>query len=130
VLLHKLCSFRFFDAHVSCFHSYLTNRLSRVRVCGTLSQTFQVKSSMLQGPVLGPFFFNLFTHDLCSSVHYCKLPISADDVKIFHVINSTHDCLLLQSDVNSVSDWCIANSMRLNIAKMRVVSYTRKTNFF
>jgi hypothetical protein len=28
-----------------------------------------------------------------------------------------------------VSDWYIANSMRLNTAKMRVVSYTRKTVF-
>jgi hypothetical protein len=45
------------------------------------------------------------------------------------VINSPHDCLLLQSDINSVSDWCIANSMRLNTAKTRVVSYTRKIHF-
>jgi hypothetical protein len=29
-----------------------------------------------------------------------------------------------------MSDWCIANSMRLNTAKTRVVSYTRKANFF
>jgi hypothetical protein len=82
-----------------------------------------------EGSVLGPFLFNLFINDQCSSVQYCKLLIFADDVKIFRVINSPHDCLLLQSDINSVSDWCIANSIRLNTAKTRVVSYTRKTNF-
>jgi hypothetical protein len=64
-----------------------------------------------------------------NSVNYCTLFIFADDLKIFRIINSPHDCLLLQSNVNSVSDWCTANSMRLNIAKTRVVSYTKKTNF-
>jgi hypothetical protein len=33
------------------------------------------------------------------------------------------------SDINYVSDWCAANSMKLNIIETRVVSYTRKTNF-
>jgi hypothetical protein len=128
MLLHKLDSFRFSDAYVSWFHSYLTSRRSGVYICCTVSQPFQVISGVLQGSVLGPFLFNLFMNDLCSSVHYCKLLISADDVKIFRVIYLPHYCLLLQSDINSVSDWCIANSMRLNTAKMHVVSYTRKTN--
>jgi hypothetical protein len=60
----------------------------------------------------------------------CKLLIFADDLNIFRVINSPHDCLLLQSDINSMSDWYIANYKRLNTAKTRVVSYTRKTFFF
>jgi hypothetical protein len=38
---------------------------------------------------------------------YCKLLIFADDLKIVRVINSPHDCLLLQSDIDSMSDWCI-----------------------
>jgi hypothetical protein len=73
---------------------------------------------------MGHFPFNLFINDLCSSVHYCKLLISADDLKVLPC-----DCLLLQSDINSMSDWCIADSMRLNTAKIHIVSYTRKTNF-
>jgi hypothetical protein len=50
--------------------------------------------------------------------------------KLFRDINSPNDCLLLQSDMNSVSDWCIAKSMRLNTAKTPVVSYTGITIFF
>jgi hypothetical protein len=129
MLLHKLGFFRFSYAYVSWFRSYLTNRRFRVRVCGTLSQPFQVTSSVLQGSVLRCSLFNLFINDLCSSVHYCKLLIFADDVKIFPVINSPHDCLLLQSDIISKSDWCITNSMRLNTAKMGVVSYKKNTSF-
>jgi hypothetical protein len=130
VFLHKLGSLGFSDAYVSWFRSYLTNRRSRVRVYGTLSQPFQITSGVLQGSVLGPFLFNLFINDLCSSVQYCKILIFADDINIFRVINSQHDCLLFQSDINSVNDWCIANSMRLSTAKTRVASYTRKKKFF
>jgi hypothetical protein len=46
--------------------------------------------------------------------------------KFFHVINSTYNCLSLQSDINSMSDWCMTYSMRPNIAKTRVVSYSGK----
>jgi hypothetical protein len=128
MLLYKLGSFGFSDAYISWFLSYQTNRRSRVRVCGILSQPFQVTSGVPQGSVLGPFIFHLFINDQCSSVQYCKLLIFPDDVTIFHVINSPYDCLLLQPVINSVSYWCIANSMRLITAKQPVVSYTRKTN--
>jgi hypothetical protein len=82
---------------------------SRVRVSGTLSLPFQVTSGVPQGSVLGPFLFNVLINELCSTVNYCKFVIFADYLKIFRVINLPYDCLLLQSDINSVSDWCIAN---------------------
>jgi hypothetical protein len=112
MLFYKFGSFGFSDAYVSWFHSYLTNKRSRVHVCGTLSLPFQVTSGVLRSSVLGPFLSNLFIKDLCSSVHYCKILIFADDVNIFCVINSRW-LILLQSDINSVSDLCNAKSMRL-----------------
>jgi hypothetical protein len=62
------------------------------------------------------------------TVNHCKFLIFADDLKIFRVINSPHDCLLLQSDINSVNDWCAANSLKINFSKTCVMSYSRKTH--
>jgi hypothetical protein len=129
MLLQNLSSFGFSDAYVSWFRSYLTNRQSWVHVSGTLSLPFQVTSGVPQGSVLGSFLFNIFIDDLCNSIKHCNLLFFADDLKIFRVVRSPHDCLFLQSDINSVNDWCTANTMRLNSDKTRVVSYTRKTNF-
>jgi hypothetical protein len=81
-----------------------------------------------QGSVLGPFLFNIFINDLCNSIQHCNFLIFADDLKIFREISSLRDCHLLQSDINSVCDWCAANSMRLNSNKTRLMSYSRKTN--
>jgi hypothetical protein len=67
--------------------------------------------------------------DSVNSINHCKLFIFADDLKIFRVINSSHDCFLLQSDVNSVSDWCAANSMRLILVK-RVLCHTPGRQMF
>jgi hypothetical protein len=107
LLLHELSSFGFSDDHVSWFRSYLTNRQSRVRVSGTLSPPFKVTSGVTQGSVLELFLFIVFSNDLCNSINHCKFLISADDLKIVRIINSPHDCLFLQSDINSASDWWV-----------------------
>jgi hypothetical protein len=90
-----------------------------------LSLFIQVTSGVSQGIVLVPFLCNVFINDLCNSINHCTFLIFADDIKIFHAINSSHDYPLLQPDINSFCDWCATNSMRLT--KTCVTSYSRKT---
>ncbi|PNF18215.1 hypothetical protein B7P43_G17756 [Cryptotermes secundus] len=65
---------------------------------------------------------------MCDAVAHSKCLLFADDVKIYQAIISPQDCYLLQSDVNSIQGWCIANCMQLNISKTKVISFSRKTN--
>jgi hypothetical protein len=81
----------------------------------------RVRSGGTQGSILRPSLFNTFITDLCNSINHCKHLIFADELKRFRVINSPHDCLLHQSDINSETDWCVANSTRLNVAKTSCV---------
>jgi hypothetical protein len=81
-----------------------------------------------QGYLLGPLLYNIFINDLCDVIKHSKYLLSADDLKIYRDISSPSDCLLLQSDIDRVHNWCLANCMRSNFSKIRVVSFTRETN--
>ena len=50
------------------------------------------------------------------------------DITFFCVINSTDDCILLQTDTESTQGWCTANFMKLNSTTTVVIIFTRKTN--
>jgi hypothetical protein len=128
ILLNKLCAYGLSDGYVNWFRSYLTNRQSSVRISDTSSLPFKVLSGMPQGSVLGPSLFSVFINDLCTAIEYSNFLLFADDIKIFHAINSADDCILLQSDINRIQDWVSANCMKLNIGKTRVIAFTRKTN--
>jgi hypothetical protein len=55
-LLRKLNDCGLSAGYISWFRSYLTNRTSYVRYCGTLSSSYKVLSGVPQGSVLGPLF--------------------------------------------------------------------------
>ena len=38
----------------------------------------------------------------------------ADDVKIFRMVNTLDDCLLLQNDLDNLLEWSVKNSLELN----------------
>jgi len=61
---------------------------------------------------------------LLNTLDICLLA-AAD--KIFHTISSVTDCMLRQSDTNSLHSLCAADGMKLNIYITRVIMSTRKT---
>ena len=50
----------------------------------------------------------------------------ADDLKIFRKVQSYHDALCLQRDLDMISSWCQRNRLFLNINKCKVMSFHRK----
>ncbi|KAL0832995.1 hypothetical protein ABMA28_001118 [Loxostege sticticalis] len=49
-------------------------------------------------------------------------------MKIFTNVKDVEQCATLQSDLQTVSEWCYANKMRLNVEKCYIISFTRKKN--
>jgi hypothetical protein len=86
-----------------------------------------VKSGVPQGSTLGPLLFNIFINYICDSISYSKYLLFAGDLKVHYNINYVRDCKLLQSDINSMQNWCFENGMTLNVGKTTIISFTRKT---
>jgi hypothetical protein len=93
-----------------------------------LSLPFTVKSGVPQGSTLGPLLFNIFINDICNTILNSRYLLFADDLKIYRTITNVDDCKLLQHDINSVHNWCLANGMKMNIGKTTIISFSRKTN--
>lgn len=52
----------------------------------------------------------------------------ADDIKIFRAVTSATDCVLLQTDIDSIRGWCAVNAIKLKYDKTRIITFTRNTN--
>jgi len=50
----------------------------------------------------------------------------ADDLKLFHINKSPNDVVLLQNDLNVLSDWCSKNNLLLNVFKYKVLTFSKK----
>jgi hypothetical protein len=74
------------------------------------------------------FLFIIFISDLCDGIKHSKCLLFADDLKVYRAISSSSHCLLPQSDIDPVHNWCMENRMKAKFGKVRVISFARKTN--
>lgn len=125
ILLNKLENFGFSADLLLFFKSYLSDRKQFVIYNGFKSSIFTASSGVPQGSNLGPLLFLLFVNDLCSEID-CQKLLFADDLKIFQSISSVDDCIVLQSELDKVQNWCNFNNLNLNAAKCKIVTYTKK----
>lgn len=125
-LLQKLNHFGFSNDLVKFFSSYLHNRKQMVKYSDGFSDEFLVQSGVPQGSNLGPLLFLLFINDVVNCVQHSRVLLYADDMKIFHEINSIDDCDGLQSDLDRLVVWS-QNNLQFNADKCVVVRYTRRT---
>ena len=117
LLLHKLkMSFNFSGHALGWIESYLSQRSQRVILDGKQSDWVPVLSGVPEGSILGPILFTCYVADLPNHIKTSCLSY-ADDVKIFHRINSPADTLSLQADLDRLSLWSKTWHLKLNPAK-------------
>ena len=128
ILLAKLDRLGVASNLVSWFESYLTNRRLCVKLGSTESDEFLSSSGVPQGSNLGPLLFTTFFNDVCLALPpNCKLAY-ADDLKVYYLVKTHDDCLILQNIANKFFEWCRRNFMVVSVAKCSVVSFSRKKN--
>lgn len=106
---------------------FLSDRSQVVILNNASSHPSKVLSGVPQGSVLGPLFFLLYINDLPGHVS-SKVKLYADDTLLYRVINTPNDAVILQQDLDSLSQWAHQWQMIFNASKCLHLTITRKSS--
>lgn len=97
-----------------------------MKVGQSLSDYFEVPSSVGQGSVLGPLLFLIFFDDSDDELVNSFVFNFADDKKIVQVIRHPDDTQTLQRSINKFINWCDSNGLSVNSMKCKVMTFSQK----
>ena len=81
-----------------------------------------ITQGVTQGSVLGPLFYIVYANDLEDVIRHCKVALYADDT-VLYTSNKNFELSVsyMQSDINSISNWCDTNGIFINSEKTKVM---------
>lgn len=128
LLVRKLAKYRLSNHTLRFFTSYLNDRQQYVKCNESHSDMFSVPSGVGQGTILGPLLFLVMfddSDDTDNEDDVVSLNF-ADDKKRAKVIKCLDDAHALQRSINKFVAWCDKNSLKLNLSKCKIITFTRK----
>ena len=118
ILLSKLELYGIKGQAINLLKSYLTNRKQRCQIRNSFSSERLIKCGVPQGSILGPLLFLLYINDLPHCLSKTKPRLFADDTNLTASANSMTDLeAAVNSDLENLRKWLIANKLSLNVAK-------------
>lgn len=121
-LLHKLRRLNINTKVTNWVEAFLTGRSQCVVFGNETSTLLPVISGVPQGTVLGPILFLVYINDLPECIS-ANIRLYADDCVIHRNISCTDDSVLLQTDLNNISKWCLDWGMEINVSKTKHFIY-------
>ena len=126
LLLKKLSVYKCSEHFIKIMDSYLCQRTQVVSIDEKLSRICDIRCSVPQGSVLGPWLFLICINDLplvlSEKVH--SIDLYADDTTIYDMQS---DLETLQSNLQysliKLQKWCKQNGILLNAEKKNNVNY-------
>ncbi|CAL4123105.1 unnamed protein product [Meganyctiphanes norvegica] len=104
--------------------SFIKDRKYFVWLNGIKSRINTENIGVPQGSTLGPLLFLLYINDMKNCSNLLKFIQFADDTTIlFSHSNIAQLKLILESEVNKVITWLLANKLILNLIKTHYVIY-------
>ena len=116
------------------FESYLTSRKQFIQVSGCRSTQHSLKRGVLQGSVLRPLLYLLYTSPVADIIKLHKLQylLYADDTQLYISFKThcSYDLSLakrrLECCVNDIDCWMVNNGLKLNQDKTELVLISSK----
>ena len=122
ILLSKLELYGIKGQAINLLKSYLTNRRQRCQIRNSFSSERLIKCGVPQGSILGPLLFLLYINDLPHCLSKTKPRLFADDTNLTASANSMTDLeAAVNSDLENLRKWLIANKLSLNVAKTEFI---------
>ena len=120
ILLKKLEKYGITGNLLSWLGDYLTGR-KQCTVANNIVSTYEnIVCGIPQGSVLGPLLFLVYINDISSVITNSKISMYADDTVIYISHTNLNVAItLLQSDLDSVHNWCNGNKLTINCKKTK-----------
>jgi hypothetical protein len=122
---HKLSSIGVKGNILEWIMEFLAGRRQKVRIEDSYSDWENVKSGVPQGSVLGPILFLVYINDLPKVLTKELLMLFADDAKLEKTLAAPEDHIILQDNLNKMTDWTKAWSLEMNTSKCKVLHLSR-----
>ena len=127
ILETKLEHYGFRGTFLKFIMSFIKDRKYFVCVNGIKSSTNTVNIGVPQGSTLGPLLFLLYINDMKNCSNLLKFIQFADDTTIlFSHSDIAQLKIILESEVNKVITWLLANKLILNLTKTHSMLFTNK----
>ena len=112
---------------VKFIHSFLSDRLIKVRVGNTLSQPFMQEEGVPQGSVLSVTLFSVAINNILEEVAPpVKCSLFVDDLAIYCTgYDAASTCRYLQRSINSITKWADNNGFKFSSVKSVAMRFTR-----
>ena len=130
LLLYKLATS--FDIHGRLFNTLSTifeSSSAKLRLNGSLTQSFNVSSGVKQGDIISPLLFSLYLNDLATGIKSLNCGVDINDVNLAILLYADDIVLIapneesLQKMISFVSDWCRKWRMAINTDKTQIVHF-------
>lgn len=116
-LIHKLIDKKI-DNNIICWiYNFLTSRSQRVKTSSHKSGKLSTSTGSPQGCVLSPLLFSLYVEDMPVSSDFIIIKYADDTVLLEFLSTNQQSCL--QSEINTLKNWCDENQLTINASKTK-----------
>ena len=122
LLIAKLSAYGVDYMSLKLIHSYLSDRLQRVKVNSSYSSWWEIIFGVPQGSIFGPLLFNMYLSDLFMILNKSLVANYADDNSPFACAKDISNVIFqLEEDSNNLLEWVKNNGLKANPDKFHII---------